>query len=136
MKLYALFTYGFHFQDFLNHVLFKERQSDSREILIHHIATTSLFPGYLFGNLMGLGSLIAFLHDIADNFVCTSRFFNSIGWNKATTFFYIILMTTWLYTRVLILPFLLYNGIMRFRLPQNPDFLPFLACEMTFLTIL
>ena len=131
-----MFTYGFHVQDFFNHIFFKECQTDYRELLVHHIATTSLYPGYLMGNLMAIGTLIAFLHDIADVFVVTSRFLNCIGWDKTTAVVYIGLITSWCYTRVIILPFFLYTILNTMRLPENEAFFPWLCCECTFLSIL
>lgn len=96
VKMYALFTYGYHVQECLDHMFFKERQSDYREMLLHHIATAFLYPGYLMANFTGVGAVLSFLHDISDCFISTSRFFNSIGRDTLTTIFYFLIMITWM----------------------------------------
>jgi len=66
---YGLYTFGYHFGDMIHHLVIAERHGDFEEMLLHHIATSSLYFGYIFSNHIGIGSVIAFLHDIADIFV-------------------------------------------------------------------
>lgn len=63
---YALFTYGYHVNDFLSLIILKRHKDNFGEMLLHHIASVSLQFGYIFSNYLGLGATAAFLHDIAD----------------------------------------------------------------------
>ena len=59
---------GYHVGDTIVHTFFKERASNFNEMLLHHIATATLFFCCIYANQMGIGSVIAYLHDIADIF--------------------------------------------------------------------
>ena len=76
---YIFFTFGYHLQSFFELILFGGMQSDFREMLLHHIATCSLYLGFIFSNAMGVGGVVAWFHDISDVFVALSRFLNCIG---------------------------------------------------------
>lgn len=66
---YVFFTYGYHLFSTFEHLFLKERGTDFREMVIHHIATLCLIFGMLLTNMMGVGTLIAWYHDLTDVFV-------------------------------------------------------------------
>ena len=105
---YIFFTYGYHAQGLIEHVFFKPKQSDYRELLLHHITTNGLYCGYMMGNLFAVGTIIAWYHDVADIFVSASRAANCVGWRVRTWILYITLITLWIYTRCIIHPIFLY----------------------------
>ena len=74
---YSLYTFGFHMEGLVGHALFDERKNDYEEMFLHHVATCSLYFGYIFSNFMGIGSIIAYLHDIADIFAHGAKVFGS-----------------------------------------------------------
>ena len=135
---YLQFTSGYHMQGFLDHLLLRERASDFREMLLHHIATVALYPGFQLANLMGVGAIVAWLHDISDVFVAISRALNSVGWDKCTAVTYTALMLSWVWTRVGVLPVIVYALVLggEGTMPQNPYHAPWLRLEMTFLSAL
>lgn len=89
--------------------MFGMAQNDFREMLLHHVATCALYFGFIYSNIMGVGGVIAWLHDIADIFVALSRFLNCIGFEREATFSFWIMYYLWLATRVLVLPYYIYS---------------------------
>lgn len=63
---YSLYTFGYHFGDFIAHSFFAEKMNDWEEMQVHHITTVMLYFGYITGNQLVIGSFIAYLHDLAD----------------------------------------------------------------------
>lgn len=74
---YSLYTYGYHFSDIVQHVFVDERGGDFEEMLLHHIAANCLYFCYIFGNVVPIGAVIAYLHDIADIFGRLSKGLNA-----------------------------------------------------------
>ena len=109
LHTYLFFTFGYHVFDFIEHMFFKEKQSDFQELLLHHIATCCLYFAFLLSNMMGVGAVIAWFHDVADIFVTLSRVLNCLGMEKVTPVAFISLLTVWIYTRNLILPIYIYH---------------------------
>ena len=109
---YILFTFGYHFYNFMNHVFFQERTNDWREMMLHHIAAVALYSGFILANCMGVGVFGAWLHDLADCWVTITRFFNSFEeTSKITLFTFVMMLFVWFYTRLLILPQLIYKAL-------------------------
>ena len=84
-------------------------RSDFHEMLLHHICTNSLYFGFIFANLMPIGAQIAFLHDIADIFGNLSKGSSSTIFENTTVTIFVIMMNLWAATRLVWLPFLIYN---------------------------
>ena len=105
-------------------------------MLIHHIATSSLYPGYLMANLLGVGGIIGWIHDISDVFIAASRFCNSVNLKTATVLTYFGIMTTWQWTRTGLLPFYFYHTLFNCKWEAHPYFAKWLYCELVFLGIL
>lgn len=74
---YSLYTFGYHFGDFIQHLFFDEYMSDFEEMLLHHIATVALYFCYIFGNMLTIGAVFAYLHDIADIFGSLCKLLNA-----------------------------------------------------------
>lgn len=102
--VYALSTMGYHFGDCVSQVFFKERQSDHYEMLLHHIVTCSLYFCMIYGNNMGLGCVIAYLHDIADIFGALVKCASSTKYGDLTLVIFFFMISTWFWTRLFILP--------------------------------
>ena len=107
---YILFTFGYHFYNFVNHFFVAERTNDWREMMLHHIAAVALYFGFILANCMGVGVFGAWLHDLADCWVTITRFFNSFEQtSKITLFTFVMMLFVWFYTRLFILPQLIYK---------------------------
>ena len=105
---YSLYTMGFHFGNLVTH--FKDMQrTDFYEMLLHHIATTSLYFGFIFSNLMPVGATIAWLHDIADVPANLSKGLSSTRFENTTVAVFAVMMVLWTVTRLYWLPILIYN---------------------------
>ena len=102
---YIFITYGYHVYDFFKHLAKQDIDNDWREMLLHHISAVALYPGFIFGNVMGIGVVLAWLHDIADITVNLCRLFNCFDWVVPTIMFYLALVVTWGYTRLFCLPY-------------------------------
>ena len=131
---YIFFTYGYHVQDFFRHLFFEDVDNDWREMTLHHICALALYPGFLFSNLMGIGVFIAYIHDIADIPTNICRLCNRLDWNIPTLIGYLLMVITWAYTRLVILPMCIYAIITQMRFPENlMHFQPIIWIETTFL---
>lgn len=87
----------------------KEKASDFYEMLLHHIATCSLYFCMIFGNAMSLGCMVAYLHDIADIIVHLCRVSSTTEFEKAAVGLFGVLIATWFWTRILLLPQIIYK---------------------------
>lgn len=75
-KWYALTTMGYHLGDLFMHLFVHERQNDFKEMLLHHLCAVLLYALMIYGNMLGIGCLIIFLHDIADIFASAVKGFS------------------------------------------------------------
>ena len=107
--VYALGTMGYHFGDSIIQALIRERQSDFYEMLLHHIATCSLYFCMIYGNNMGIGCLIAYLHDIADIFGALVKCASTTKYANLTVLIFLIMMCLWFWTRLFVLPQIIYR---------------------------
>lgn len=132
---YLFFTYGYHVQDLIEHEFFKNVETDFREMRIHHILTVCLYAGFMFGNLLAVGTVIAWFHDLADILVSCSRVANCTGYDKTTALFYFPLMMLWIHTRCIILPIYIYNITQHYTHPE-PSLQPIVYIETVFLVLM
>ena len=94
-------------------------KNDYREMLLHHIAALALYPGFIFANMMGIGVVLAWLHDIADITVSLCRLFNCFDWKIPTGLAYFLMVGTWGYTRLFILPIYIYRILTEVKYPAE-----------------
>jgi hypothetical protein len=116
---YSLYTFGYHFGDAVMHAFVDERHNDFAEMFLHHIATCTLYFGYILANFLGIGSIIAFLHDIADIPVQITKFLDALGFKLVTKLSFLIMMIVWFYTRCMILPTLIHFIVTELRYPND-----------------
>lgn len=103
LQIYALVTMGFHTGDWFAMVFIREATSDYYEMTLHHIATFTCYYTALLTNA-SLGFVGFFLHDIADIFTTMGRMLSSTNFEGASLACGICLITTWIWTRLYILP--------------------------------
>ena len=136
---YVLFTYGYHVQDLVSHLLEprSEITNDWNEMLLHHLAALALYPGFFFGNLMGAGTVLAWLHDLADIPVNLCRICLVCEFKIATVLFYLTMCAAWFYTRLLVLPYYIYMVLTMLRFPKPLEhFQPLVYFEVAFLSVM
>ena len=73
-------------------------------MFVHHIAANSLYFGYIYGNLISIGSVVAYLHDIADVPANLGKTLSSTKWELPSLVVGLFLMVMWGYTRIYMLP--------------------------------
>lgn len=106
-------------------------------MLLHHIAAIALYPGLIFGGLLGAGVVAAWLHDIADCFVTICRIFVTLEWKWTSTFAYFAMVATWFYTRLVILPYYIFVSIFEFKFPEVlAHYQPFIYIEIFFVSVM
>ena len=86
-------------------------RGDFREMFVHHIFTNLLIMGSSFYRFHYIGSMVFLLHDISDIPVDLSKLANFLKWKTATTICFISMCITWLMTRLVILPFIVWWSI-------------------------
>lgn len=101
---YSFVTWGYHFNSLVSHIFFEVRANDFEEMLLHHLATNSLYLAYIFGNQIPIGCFISFLHDLADVPGHTVKFVNTTKHTTLCAILFAITILTWFYTRVYIFP--------------------------------
>jgi len=106
-------------------------------MFLHHVAAVCLYPGFLFGNMMGVGVVLAWLHDIGDIFLNTCRLMKAFDWKIPTLITYLMLLVAWAYTRLYILPIYFYRTATELRFPAElSHFQPLVALELVFLGVM
>ena len=108
MKEYILVTSGFHVAGFVVHFM-DSKKNDFVEMALHHIVALYLFGGLYLFNVWEAGSVIAFLHDIADIFVSLSKSWAETNYSNVTAVLFVCAMGIWFYTRIFSLPILMYK---------------------------
>ena len=117
--VYIFTTMGYHISSFMELLFASTRKNDFREMLLHHITTCTLYLGFIYSNILGVGGVIAWLHDLADVFVALSRFLNCLGFENEASFVFWVMYVVWVYTRMVVLPIYIYNIKMHASAPSD-----------------
>lgn len=75
---------------------------------LHHIVAIYLFGGCYLFNCWEVGSVIAFLHDIADITTNLVKALAESNFKMATVVVFVTHMCIWFWTRNCVLPYLIY----------------------------
>jgi len=112
LKMYGLVTMGFHFGCLFTHMFEENKRDDFVEMTLHHVVAMYLFFGYYMGNLWRIGTVIAYLHDIADVTAMASKTLSETPFSNLTAVVFLFNMSVWFYTRLFVLPYeCIYVGI-------------------------
>lgn len=101
---YGLYCSGYHVMDLIRHLV-STRKSDFVEMLFHHVVSVILLMGYMLPNGHVLGSFLAVIHDVSDCFINLGRIFQPTKHFKTTALGLVGCTVTWLYTRIILLPY-------------------------------
>ena len=88
-------------------------------MLLHHISAVALYLGFIFANVMGIGVVLSWLHDIADIPVNLTRIFLCFEWKIPTTLAYFAMVGAWAYTRLYMLPIYIYRIFTEVKYPDE-----------------
>jgi len=111
MKVYYLFSLGYHVMSTAKHLYdsWYIMKRDFLEMLLHHVLTLALYMLSYMINITKVGSLVMFLHDIADVPVAGLKALVETTSSKLTVVVGSIIMPgTWFYTRLWVFPQLIY----------------------------
>lgn len=87
-------------------------RGDFREMFIHHIFTNLLIFGSSIFRFSYIGSMVFMIHDISDIPVDLSKLANFLKWKKTTSACFLIMCITWVITRLIILPFIVWRSVL------------------------
>jgi len=108
LKEYLLITMGYHLGGLVTH-FFTTRKNDFVEMGLHHIVAIYLFGGAYLYNAWEVGSVVAFLHDIADITTNITKASAESRFKTPTAIVFVTHMLIWFYTRNIILPYCIYG---------------------------
>ena len=100
---------SFFVGDFFAMMFLKERTSDFYEMLLHHVATCVLYFSAVWGNYMVIGGVTCFCHDIGDILTTCVRLLSCTTFETASVVTYLILLLVWIWTRLIVVPLIMYN---------------------------
>mmetsp|Transcript_48748 Transcript_48748/g.54553 ORF Transcript_48748/g.54553 Transcript_48748/m.54553 type:complete len:509 (-) Transcript_48748:53-1579(-) len=86
-------------------------RGDFREMFIHHIFTNLLIIGSSYFRFSYIGSMVFMIHDISDIPVDLSKLANFLKWKRTTAACFLIMCITWVITRLIILPFIVWKSM-------------------------
>ena len=108
LRVYYMSTMGYHLHMLLHHMMDHVRH-DYMEMMLHHLVTLFLYGFSYLTNMTLSGAAVVYLHDIADVFTQYVRCFCETTFETATIFSVVGMTITWFYTRILVLPFVIYK---------------------------
>jgi TLC domain len=107
--MFSLITMGYHLEELVDHVIIQERANDFHEMILHHLATVTLYGGMIVNNAVNPGATIAFVFMIADVPVTFVKFFSQTNLTTCTAASFFCLLPCWFWTRLVIVPWFTYS---------------------------
>lgn len=104
VKTYTLIELSYHAHSLVFH-LFTIHRNDFVEMTLHHTCAVLLVVFAYFANFVRVGSLVLFLHDIADVMAYAVKAVVDTKYTKITLTAYAGLLISWGYTRLYVFPF-------------------------------
>lgn len=77
--------------------------------MFHHVVAVFLFGGSFAMNFIGIASVVAYLHDISDAFCAYLKIAVETEYDWCTRILFVTLMVSWVYTRLVLLPYITYT---------------------------
>uniref|UniRef100_A0AAV1TR36 TLC domain-containing protein n=1 Tax=Peronospora matthiolae TaxID=2874970 RepID=A0AAV1TR36_9STRA len=105
LKYYFLVQLGYHLHSLLFTVFLSPIRSDFIEMLLHHVATIILIAGSFLTNYMAYGAVVVFTHDVGDVTGYGIKSVVDTGNTPLLLFMYAMLLISWAYTRLFVLPY-------------------------------
>jgi hypothetical protein len=96
---FSLVNMGYIIEDTIHHLFFKERTTDFWEMNLHHMATLTLYGGMILQNFIPVGTLISWVHSLADIFTSLSRVLSQTTFKISTVVSFGLAILTWMWSR-------------------------------------
>lgn len=107
--MFSLITLGYQIEESIYHIFIQEHGNDFYEMLLHHIATITLYGGMIFNNNINIGALIAWVHMIADVPGAITKLYSNTKLTYLTLSSFILCIVSWFWTRCVIIPWMTYT---------------------------
>ena len=88
-------------------------RGDFREMLSHHVVTNALVFFSSYYRLTRAGSMVFLVHDLSDVPVDMSKLANFVKWKYTTIACFVVMVLTWIATRLTIFPFVVCRAVLR-----------------------
>lgn len=108
---YYIIETAFYWALLFSSVVFDIRRADFYQLTLHHIVTISLLFISWSINMVRVGTLILFSHDVADIFIELGKLFRYANWQTALHILFVIFMFVWCGTRLFYYPFYVIRSV-------------------------
>ena len=105
-----LYASGLYFGELVRFSIWNRDRPDYVEMIIHHMATAFLCFGSAYANQIGIGAIIAWLHILTDVPISIARVWSTTHFDNISAFWFLsTVLTTFLYFRLICLPWMIFN---------------------------
>jgi hypothetical protein len=119
IRIFFIGSLGYHILKTYEQVSAKIKRSDQLEMMLHHGLTVVLMVGSYLINLVEIGVLVIYIHDIADVWGHLGKCFGDTHFTYVKYFNAVSMWGGWLYSRLIAFPLIAYVAI------TLPNDLPF-----------
>ncbi|VBB32392.1 unnamed protein product [Acanthocheilonema viteae] len=109
---YYVIETAFYCSLIVSSLLFDIRRADFIQMTFHHVITVLLLLLSFVMNMVRIGTLILFSHDIADVFLELGKLCRYAGWKTVLTCVFLTFMVVWIVTRLIYFPFFIIRSIL------------------------
>lgn len=109
---YYMLEGAFYWALLFSSVVFDIRRADFYQLTLHHIVTISLLFISWSINMVRVGTLILFSHDVADILIELGKLLRYARWQTALNILFVIFMFIWSGTRLFYYPFYVIRSVL------------------------
>uniref|UniRef100_A0A915PK97 TLC domain-containing protein n=1 Tax=Setaria digitata TaxID=48799 RepID=A0A915PK97_9BILA len=102
---YYVIQMSFYCSLIISSLLFDIRRADFIQMTLHHIITVGLLFLSFVMNLIRIGTVVLFSHDIADIMLELAKLCRYAGWGTVLKCLFVVFMIVWIVTRLIYFPF-------------------------------
>lgn len=116
VEVYYTAELAFYGASMIMLLFWEERRHDFPVMMTHHVVTICLISFSYITKYTRIGSVVMLLHDPSDIFLEAAKISQYLGHEATANVFFVLLLVTWMTTRLFLLPFWLINSAL-FELP-------------------
>ena len=109
LKYYYLVLMGYHLGALISHFV-TSKKNDFIEMGLHHILAVQLYGGSYILNLWEQGAIVVLIHDLSDITISICRALSQTIYQHLAAVLFISNMAVWVYTRMVVFPYLIYTN--------------------------
>ena len=129
-------SFGLRVEHLIRHLLYNRGNNDFEEMLLHDVVTVFLFFGYIFSNLLPVGTMVAIVHDVCDIPGHLSKMLHSSTYSTISIIPFLTVQIMWVKFRLYCLPILIYHVYYMTYPEDRSQFQPFMWINVIFLSTL